>query len=124
MDASGSPQFGAAPKAAVGAAALAAGFAPAPGAQAQTLTTLHSFTGGADGAIMFRGPTRDAAGNLHGMTFHGANLCADSHSFSGFVNAGCGTLWKLDAGNVLTTPTTFAGGANGAYATMSSTPTC
>ena len=97
------------------AAALAGYFAMGPRqVQAQTLTTLHSFTGGADGAIMFRGATRDAAGNLYGMTFYGANLCADSYSFPGFSNAGCGTIWKLDTSNVLTTLTTFAGAANGA----------
>ena len=46
-----------------------------PLAQAQTLTVLHSFTGGADGASPHAGLIRDAAGNLFGTT----NVGGDSN---------------------------------------------
>jgi uncharacterized repeat protein (TIGR03803 family) len=75
-------------------------------AQAQTLTVLYSFTGGADGA----GPTgvvRDPTGNLFGTTPYRGDLnCGDQ--------AGCGTAFKLDATGTLTVLHTFTGGADGA----------
>ncbi len=37
-------------------------------AQAQTFQVLHTFTGGADGAIPVAGLTMDRAGNLYGAT--------------------------------------------------------
>ena len=43
----------------------------ATAAQAQTLTVLHGFTGGADGANPAAGLTPDAAGNLYGTTLRG-----------------------------------------------------
>jgi uncharacterized repeat protein (TIGR03803 family) len=43
-------------------------FAMAPTVQAQTLTVLHSFTDGADGAQPFAGLTMDRGGNLYGTT--------------------------------------------------------
>ncbi|MGA2369028.1 MAG: choice-of-anchor tandem repeat GloVer-containing protein [Candidatus Korobacteraceae bacterium] len=42
-------------------------------AQAQTITVLHSFTGGADGSAPYAGVTLDRAGNLYGTTTAGAN---------------------------------------------------
>lgn len=50
---------------------LAIGLASMPPTQAQTLTVLHSFTGGADGANPATGLTMDAAGNLYGTTYLG-----------------------------------------------------
>ena len=63
--------------------------------QAQTLTVLHTFTGGADGG--FRAPsnsggiTRDSAGNLYGTTNYGGNTrgqCGEE---------GCGVAFKISA---------------------------
>jgi hypothetical protein len=55
-------------------------------AQAQTLTVLHTFTGGADGAGPV-GLTIDAAGNLYGTTGSGG--------LAGCEGTGCGVVWKL-----------------------------
>ncbi len=42
-----------------------------PAAQAQTITALHSFTGGADGAFPYAGLTMDRAGNFYGTASGG-----------------------------------------------------
>jgi uncharacterized repeat protein (TIGR03803 family) len=76
----------------------------------RTLTTLHTFTGGADGGRPFTPLVNDASGVLYGTTFAGGNLsnCA----------GGCGTVFKLDpATSTLTTLHAFAGGADGAIGT-------
>lgn len=91
------------------AAMLAVWLVPAE-AQAQTFTTLYSFTGGKDGAIPYKGPVRDDAGNLYGVTFYGDDACPDSYLF---MSVGCGTIWKLDTKHNLTTLVTFTG-TNGA----------
>ena len=93
------------PLAAAGAIALTAVHAQASGLQ-----TLYSFTGGADGATPYKGPTLDAAGTLYGTAFAGANACPDSYGFAG---VGCGTVWKL-SGGTLTPVLTFLGASNGA----------
>ncbi len=75
-------------------------------AQAQTLTTLHSFSGG-EGYSPSTGVTRDAAGNLYGTTLHGG---------SPNCGGGCGSVFKLthDSGGwVLTTIYEFQGGSDG-----------
>jgi len=59
-------------------------------AQAQTFTVLHSFTGGADGALPSAGLTQDLAGNLYGTTtLGGMNHGGDCY------DAGCGIVFKL-----------------------------
>ncbi|HXW72119.1 MAG TPA: choice-of-anchor tandem repeat GloVer-containing protein [Methylocella sp.] len=88
---------------------LALAIAPTP-SNATGLTTLHQFTGGADGAIIYKGPTRDEAGNLYGEAFYGANACPDSYLYAG---VGCGVIWKLDTANNFSTLVTFTG-TNGA----------
>src|SRR5271167_1575781 len=55
--------------------------AASPCAPAQTLTVLHSFTGGSDGSNPAAGLTVDAAGNFYGTTPNGG--------------AGYGTVFKL-----------------------------
>jgi uncharacterized repeat protein (TIGR03803 family) len=52
-----------------------------------SLTTLYSFTGGADGADPEAGMTFDTVGNLYGTTTFGGNL--------EICGAGCGTVFKL-----------------------------
>ncbi len=72
-------------------------------AQAQTLTVLHTFTGGWDGASPFAGLTMDQAGNFYGTTAGG-----------GF--GGEGTVFKLSnqgSFSILTTLHTFAGPSDG-----------
>jgi uncharacterized repeat protein (TIGR03803 family) len=57
-------------------------------AQAQTLTVLHNFTDGADGALPEGGLTMDRAGNLYGTASLGGN--------GGCLPYGpCGTAYKL-----------------------------
>jgi uncharacterized repeat protein (TIGR03803 family) len=60
----------------------------AQSAPAQTYKVLHTFTGGADGAVPYAGLTRDTKGNLYGTTYSGGDLsCADGQ--------GCGVVFEL-----------------------------
>jgi uncharacterized repeat protein (TIGR03803 family) len=75
----------------------------APAAEAQTLTVLHSFTGGSDGGSPAAGLTVDAAGNFYGTTPDGG--------------AGYGTVFKLSpsrSGWLLSPLYSFAGPPDGA----------
>ena len=66
-------------------------------AQAQTLTTLYSFTGMPDGAAPYAGVIMDAQGNLYGTTqYGGAGICT-----AGYM-PGCGTVFKLTPGGTET----------------------
>ncbi len=91
-------------------AAAAALALPIAAAHAAGLTTLYEFTGGADGALPYRGPLLDSSGNIYGAASAGANVCPDSFQFSGI---GCGTIYKL-SGGTLTPLVTFLGASNGA----------
>jgi uncharacterized repeat protein (TIGR03803 family) len=66
-----------------------------------TLTTLHYFTGGADGADPRAGVIMDPSGNLYGTTSAGGSA------------GGYGTVFELDSTNTLTTLHTFTGGLDG-----------
>lgn len=84
--------------------------AASPMAQAQTLTVLHQFTGGADGANPYAGMVFDRAGNLYGAAGYGGNSSCFSPGGSG-----CGTVFKLTrrpAGSLFTTLYAFAGGTD------------
>ncbi len=74
----------------------------APMAQGQTLTVLHTFTGGGDGGTPTAGLTIDQAGNFYGTTSMGG--------------AGYGTVFKLSrsgTGWILSTLYSFQGGDDG-----------
>ena len=73
---------------------------------AQTLTTLYSFTGGADGTQP-NGLVRDSAGNLYGTARYAGDLNCSGKQ-------GCGTAFKLNQTGTLTVLHTFVGGADGA----------
>jgi uncharacterized repeat protein (TIGR03803 family) len=86
---------------------LLAAFASIP-VQAQTLTVLHTFTGGEDGASPI-GLTIDGAGNLYGTTGSGGLAGCDSN--------GCGIVFKVSragSGWTLSPLYTFTGGNDGA----------
>ncbi len=90
----------------VPAAMLAPALMLASPACAATLDTLHSFTGGVDGANPVKAVTLDTLGNLYGPAYDGGTLCKDNPSI------GCGVIYRLSAGLVLTPLVTFTG-ANG-----------
>jgi uncharacterized repeat protein (TIGR03803 family) len=77
----------------------------APEARAQTLSILHTFTGGQDGGQPQAGLTMDQAGNFYGTTTYGG--------------AKYGTVFKLSqAGSAWTLSTLYSfqgGGSDGAY---------
>ena len=60
------------------------------GGQAQTLTVLHNFTGGGDGAGPVAGVTMDRAGNLYGTTDSGGYMGGECGAYGG-----CGTVYRL-----------------------------
>jgi uncharacterized repeat protein (TIGR03803 family) len=72
-----------------------------PSAQGQTITTLFSFPGGANGSTPFGGVVRDSADNLYGTTERGG-----SFDF--------GTVYKLDSIGNETVLHSFASGSDGA----------
>jgi uncharacterized repeat protein (TIGR03803 family) len=75
-------------------------------AHAQTLTTVHSFTGSPDGANPQAGLVRDSKGNFYGTSEYGGANC--------WVPGGCGTVFKIDASGNESIFYTFTGGADGA----------
>jgi uncharacterized repeat protein (TIGR03803 family) len=72
-----------------------------------TLSVLHNFTGGADGANPEAGLVLDMAANLYGTTtFGGGNGCGGS---------GCGTVFKIDNAGKETVLYSFTGTNDGAF---------
>jgi len=70
------------------------------------LTTLHEFTGGADGTSPSTGLIRDSSGNLYGVTGYGGNLnCIPPY--------GCGTVFMLDPSGRETVLYRFSGSPDG-----------
>lgn len=63
-------------------------------------TTLHSFTGGTDGAYPFAPPVEGNDGNFYGTTVNGGNTIK--------CNSGCGTIYKITPAGALTTLHQFA----------------
>jgi hypothetical protein len=80
--------------------------------QAQTLTVLHQFTGGADGSNPYSSLVMDRSGNLYGVVpFGGSQLCETQNGI------GCGTVFKLahrTGGWVFSSLYAFTGYADGA----------
>ena len=73
---------------------------------AGTETVLFSFPGGSGGANPYGNLTRDADGNLYGITiFGGGTACGASN--------GCGTVFKVTPGGSETVLYSFTGGADG-----------
>src|ERR1700691_2651132 len=60
-------------------------------ATAQTLTVIHTFSGGKDGAYPYAGLVIDQKGNLYGTANQGGNLQASCPP----ANDGCGTVFEL-----------------------------
>jgi uncharacterized repeat protein (TIGR03803 family) len=75
-----------------------------PSAQAQTLSVLYSFTGGADGSQPLAGLVRDAADNLYGTTQIGGA-------------SGNGVVFKVDPTGVETVLHSFTGKPDGSQPT-------
>jgi len=101
----------------------------APAAQAQTLTVLHNFTGGADGGFPFAGITFDQQGRIYGTTTTGGShqdgvvyrlvregegwVLSPIYSFQGEPD-GAGPYSRVVFGpDGLLYGTTYAGGAEG-----------
>lgn len=60
-----------------------------------TYTTLHSFTGGSDGAYPYAPPVEGNDGNFYGTTTAGGNTVT--------CGSGCGTIYKITPAGALTT---------------------
>src|ERR1700722_6577994 len=80
-------------------AALALGTFLIPSSQAQTLTVLYSFTGGADGAGPQSGLIQDSAGNFYGIA--GGGIWRQQPAQ--------GVVYRLAPNGALTALTTFSG---------------
>jgi len=74
-------------------------------ASAQTLTVIHTFTGGTDGALATNGLTQDSVGNFYGTTGYGG----DPNCNPDFTPPGCGTVFKIDTTEKETILHSFAG---------------
>ena len=74
-----------------------------------SLTTLHSFTGGNDGAVPRAEPTQGNDGNLYGTAFFGGPYTNQDN-----LNLGAGTVFKISPNGSLTTLYSFTGGNDGA----------
>ena len=72
-------------------------------------TVLYNFPTGKDPAGPESGVVFDAAGNLYGTTYGGGDTRCQGHS----VDAGCGTVYKVDPTGQLTILHAFTGGSDG-----------
>ncbi len=54
-----------------------------------TMTDLHDFTGGGDGAYPTDAVVLDSSGNLYGTTYSGGTTTGCSG------NSGCGVVWEI-----------------------------
>jgi uncharacterized repeat protein (TIGR03803 family) len=72
------------------------------------LTTLYSFTGGADGANPSEALLQGRDGFFYGTTLYGGNSSCSLSAYSG-----CGTIFRIDSKGNFTTLHEFSGGAEG-----------
>jgi uncharacterized repeat protein (TIGR03803 family) len=72
-------------------------------------TVLHSFSGVPDGALPYPFLTMDESGNIYGAS----QLGGSSPNPEVCLGWGCGVVYKLDSGGILTALHTFTGGADG-----------
>lgn len=86
----------------VGLASVATQPAQGQAAPTATETTLYTFTGGTDGGSPYAGLTRDAEGNLYGVTFAGGS-------------ANLGTVYKIDTADNETVLHSFTGKPDGEH---------
>jgi len=91
------------------AGALGFGWLCSTGASiAATATNLYSFTGGADGGLVFAGLLADKGGFLYGTAWGGGLSASNCESL------GCGTVFKVDPeGGTFKVLHSFAGGTDG-----------
>ncbi len=76
---------------------------------AGNLTTLYSFTGGADGANPSVALLQGRDGFFYGTTLYGGNSTCSVSSYTG-----CGTIFKIDSKGNFTPLHEFSGGSDGA----------
>ena len=88
------------------AAFIALVLATSTATQAQTFTTLYTFTGGNDGGSPQAGLIMDIAGNLYGTTGYGGGISGCSFA--------CGTAFMLDPFGNEKVQHAFTGGTDGA----------
>jgi uncharacterized repeat protein (TIGR03803 family) len=72
------------------------------------LTTLYSFTGGADGANPSEALLQGRDGFLYGTTLYGGNSTCSVSAYTG-----CGTIFKIDTKGNFTTMHEFSGNSDG-----------
>jgi uncharacterized repeat protein (TIGR03803 family) len=75
---------------------------------AGNLTTLYSFTGGADGANPSEALLQGRDGSFYGTTLYGGNSSCSVSAYTG-----CGTIFKIDSKGNFTTMHEFSGGSDG-----------
>jgi uncharacterized repeat protein (TIGR03803 family) len=84
-------------------AVLLLALVPASLIQAQTFTTLYSFSGSTDGAYPFAGLIQDEMGNLYGVAAVGGDLSCQ------LGGNGCGVVFKIDTAGKETVLHSFSG---------------
>jgi uncharacterized repeat protein (TIGR03803 family) len=81
-----------------------------------TLTTLYSFTGGADGGYPLAGVIMDSSGNLYGTTYSGGILTGTCATIGEYPVAGCGVIFELETSGTEKVLYTMTGNTDGANA--------
>ena len=80
-------------------------------AEGATLSVIHTFRGGSDGAEPWSAPIMDAAGNLYGTTAFGGN----GQGCPVADHGGCGTVYKITPDGTETVLYAFRGNSDGRF---------